>query len=221
MIGRDAVDAMYHDADESPAWWGVTVGVVTNNRDPDHNGRVKLKLPTVSVTAETTWAPVLTPVASPGSGLHLLPAVDDAVLVAFEHGDINRPFVLGSFWGGRAAPPETDDDADTQQVLRSRSGHVIRLDDRNGQERVQIVDSSGNNKITIESAKNSITIHANGPISLTADGDLELSAGGALKLSGQRVTVESETELGFSGGQRTQLQAKGQLILRGATIDVN
>jgi uncharacterized protein involved in type VI secretion and phage assembly len=221
MIERDAFDALYHDAERRAVVWGVMVGAVTNNRDPDHRGRVKLKLPTVSDTAETAWAPVLTPNAGPSSGLHLLPDVGDAVLVGFEGGDINRPYVLGSFWGGRASPPETDDDASKKQVLRSRSGHVIRLDDRQGQERVEIVDKSGNNKITIETANNSITIHANGPIALTTDGDLELSAGRALKLSGQRVTVEGKVDLTLSGAERTEVRADGQLVLKAATVDIN
>ena len=210
MIERDAFDALYHDAKERAAWWGVMVGIVTNIGDPKHQGRVKLKLPTVSDSAETAWAPVLTPNAGPGSGLQLLPDVDDAVLVAFEGGDINRPYVLGSFWGGKAGPPETGDDAGKQQVLRSRSGHVIRLDDREGQERVEIVDTSGNNKITIETANNSITIHTNGPMALTTDGDLELSAGQALKLSGQRVTVESKVDLALirRGTYRSAIQRR-------------
>jgi uncharacterized protein involved in type VI secretion and phage assembly len=221
MIERDAFDALYHDAGRSAPSWGLMVGTVTNIRDPDHRGRVKLKLPTVSDTAETAWAPVLTPSAGPSSGLHLLPDVGDVVLVGFEGGDFNRPYVLGSFWAGHTAPPETGDDAGPQQVLRSRKGHVIRLDDREGQERIEIVDKSGNNKITIETANNSITIHANGPIALTTDGDLELSAGRALKLSGQRVTVEGKADLTLSGGERTELRADGQLVLKAATVDIN
>src|SRR5262249_44016043 len=137
MIERDAFDALFNDGIPITPCWGIMVGGVTNNRDPDHRGRVKLKLPTFSDTAETAWAPVLTPNAGQGAGLHLLPDVGDAVLVGFEGGDINRPYVLGSFWGGRTTPPETGDDAATQQVLRSKSGHVIRLDDRQGQERVE------------------------------------------------------------------------------------
>ncbi len=221
MMDRDALDSLYHRAGESAAWWGVTVGVVTNNRDPDHNGRVKLKVPTLSQTAETTWAPVLTLSASAGSGLHLLPQVGDAVLVAFEHGDANRPYVLGSFWSTKQKPPETSDDAGTQQVLRSTSGHEIRLSDRSGEERIEIVDSNAKHRITLDTANNNITIHGGGTVTIAADGDLEVTAKGELKLSGQRVTVEGELELSLSAKQRTEVRASGQLILRGGTVDIN
>ena len=52
------------------------------------------------------------------------------MLVAFEHGDIRFPYVLGALWNGKDKSPETNQDGKNNiRVLKSRSGHVIRLND--------------------------------------------------------------------------------------------
>ena len=129
----------------------------------------------------------------------MLPEAGDTVVVAFEYGDVNRPFVLGGFWNAAQRPPQGDGAGNDVRLLRSRSGHVLRLDDTDGAERIEIVDKSGRNTITIDTAKNKITVHAAGPVAITADGDLELTATGDLKLGGRQVTSTAELKLALSG----------------------
>ena len=68
-------------------------------------------------------------------------------------------------------------------MVRSRSGHVIRLDDTEGAEKIEIVDKTGKNSITIDSASNKVTV--------TSAGDLEVKATGELALN-----EEKEPKLG-------------------------
>ncbi|MEU4569439.1 phage baseplate assembly protein V [Micromonospora sp. NPDC023956] len=75
---------------------GVVCGVVSNVRDPQHLGRVKLTLPWLSPDHETDWAPVGQLFAGPAAGAFFVPEPGDQVLVAFEFGDVRRPYVLGS-----------------------------------------------------------------------------------------------------------------------------
>ena len=91
---------------------GLTIGVVTNNADPDGLNRVKMKLPYLSDTLETGWARVLQPGAGKGRGWNVLPEVDDEVLVGFEHGDIDHPYVLGGLVNGTDKPPYLGADGD-------------------------------------------------------------------------------------------------------------
>jgi len=99
---------------------GVMVAIVTNNKDPDGMGRVKLKLPWLSDDYESDWARIATLMAGPERGVYFLPEVDDEVLIAFEHGDIRRPMVLGCLWNGVDAPPITNDDGEKTDFLRRR-----------------------------------------------------------------------------------------------------
>src|SRR5205085_2988322 len=123
---------------------GVVVGVVTNNQDdPDGLGRVKVKFPWLSNDEESFWARVAVPMAGKERGFYFLPEVEDEVLVAFEHGDPRFPYVLGSLWNGQDKPPEKNDGKNNVRVIKSRSGHVIRLNDEDGKEKIESIDKSG------------------------------------------------------------------------------
>ncbi|WP_431886401.1 phage baseplate assembly protein V [Micromonospora wenchangensis] len=75
---------------------GVVCGVVSNVKDPQNLGRVTLALPWLSPDHETDWAPVGQLFAGPSGGAFFVPEPGDQVLVAFEFGDVRRPYVLGS-----------------------------------------------------------------------------------------------------------------------------
>ena len=163
---------------------GIDGAIVTNNNDPDGEGRVKIRFPWLSDENETDWVRMTTFMAGGGRGSFFLPEVGDEVLCAFEHGDINRPFVIGALWNGVDKPPETNSDGKNNiRKIRSRSGHEIIfndddtaqqekieihtnaghrivLDDSAGQEKIEIVDKTGGNKVLIDSVQNSISIES-------------------------------------------------------------
>jgi uncharacterized protein involved in type VI secretion and phage assembly len=195
--------------------YGVVCGVVTNNKDDDGLGRVKLKFPWLSDDQESFWARVATPMAGPERGLYVLPEVDDEVLVAFEHGDPRFPYVVGALWNGKAKPPEKNDDGkNNHRTLKSRSGHIVRLDDTDGEEKIEIVDQSGKNSIVVSTKDNTIVIKADADISIT-------SANGKLKLSGKGIELSSQADVTIEAQQAGKLQASGQLTLKGATVNIN
>ncbi|GAA4609840.1 uncharacterized protein involved in type VI secretion and phage assembly [Actinoplanes octamycinicus] len=199
--------------------FGVVPGIVTNNNDPDGLGRVRVRFPWLSGNDESWWARIAAPMAGPGRGLQLLPEVDDEVLVAFAHGDIRFPYVLGALWNGVDAPPESTPLDESGQVARraivSRAGHLIRLDDTDGAGRVEIVGAGGANRIVIDTAAGTVTVHA--------DGDLVLeSATGKVVVTGQSI------ELSSSGGDVTvtsaagaTLRASGHCAVAGSTVGIN
>jgi uncharacterized protein involved in type VI secretion and phage assembly len=97
----------------------VMVGIVSNNNDPDGLGRVRVKFPTLTEQHESNWARVVAIGAGPSRGFDCLPEINDEVLVAFEHGDIHRPYILGGVWNGKDKPSE--------QVTESVAGGKVRL----------------------------------------------------------------------------------------------
>ena len=120
---------------EDERYYGVTIGIVTNNKDEDGLGRIKVKFPLLSETDESYWARVLSPMAGKERGLYCLPEIEDEVLVAFENGMIDRPYILGGLWNGVDKPPESNKEGVNRRLIKSYSGHTIVLDDTKDKEK--------------------------------------------------------------------------------------
>ena len=196
-------------------FFGVAIGVVTNNNDPDGLGRVKVSLPWMADQVESDWARVVTPMAGPGRGVYFLPEVNDEVLVAFEHGNPDMPFVLGGLWNGEDRPPASNSDGKNDlRMIRSRSGNQIRLTDTDGDARIEIIDSTGQNTIVIRAKDNSITITSAGDIAISADK-------GKVKLSGESVEIIATTTVKAEASQGMELKSSGQLTIKGSAVNIN
>jgi phage baseplate assembly protein gpV len=93
------------DEEEPKRFYGVTVGTVINLADPMMLGRVQVQLRFIDDIDLSPWARVASPMAGIAHGTYFIPNIGDEVLVAFEHGDTNVPYILGSLWNGLAPPP--------------------------------------------------------------------------------------------------------------------
>jgi uncharacterized protein involved in type VI secretion and phage assembly len=184
---------------------GVAVAIVTNNKDDEGMGRIKVKFPWLSDEEESWWARVATPMAGKDRGIYFLPEVDDEVLVAFEHGDIRSPVIVGSMWNGVDNPPTTNSDGKNDvRMIRSRSGHEIRLNDANGQETVEIKDKNGNSMV-IATADDSITISCTGP----------------LKIEAREIEITARMGVKVQAGTQMDLKATAQMNATAAMINLN
>ncbi|MGX1914790.1 phage baseplate assembly protein V [Streptomyces phaeochromogenes] len=193
---------------------GVAIGIVTNNQDPEGLGRVKVTLPWLADDAETDWARVAVPMAGAGRGLWFLPEVDDEVLVAFEHGNPEAAYVVGALWNGKDRPPVTNSDGRNDvRAITSRSGHVIRLTDTAGDERIEIVDKSAGNSIVISTKDNRITI--------TSKADVVISAGGKLRLTGNGVEIVSKADVNVQAKSALAVKSGGRLDIKGSQVNIN
>jgi len=195
--------------------YGVMIGVVTNNQDPEGMGRVKVQFPWLSEVDESNWARIAAPMAGKERGMYFLPEVDDEVLVAFEHGDVRFPYILGALWNGQDLPPTTNDDGKNNlRVIKSRSGHIIRLNDEDGQEKIEIVDKSAKNSIVFDTANNTITI--------TTDKDITLAAAqGTIKLEAQKIELTSSADTKIEAGAGMDVKASATMNIKGATVNIN
>jgi uncharacterized protein involved in type VI secretion and phage assembly len=194
---------------------GVVVGIVTNNRDPEGMGRIKVRLPALSDTDESNWARIAAPMAGMDRGVYFLPEIDDEVLVAFEHGNPSFPFILGALWNGQDSPPAKNEDGKNDvRVIKSRSGHLIRLTDKDGQETIEIIDMSGKSSLVFDTAKKLVKIESSQDIRLSAtNGTIKLDANAIEIVSAGAVTIEARSSL--------DVKASDALALKGATIDLN
>ncbi|TMQ06869.1 MAG: phage tail protein [Deltaproteobacteria bacterium] len=185
------------------------IGIVTDNKDPSKLGRVKLKIPILSEQDTTYWCPIIMLGAGKNRGWFFIPEKDDEVLVMFEHGDLNRPLVVGALWNGKDKPPDKNPGGNPRRVIKSRLGNKITFDD--DKEQLIIEDGVQKGKITIDAKANKITIEAiDGDvcfqtpkddmtivaksIELTAKTNLEIHAGDAMAWgAGGSATIKSSS----------------------------
>jgi uncharacterized protein involved in type VI secretion and phage assembly len=195
--------------------YGVVVGVVTNNEDPDNLGRVKVRFPWLSDDNEGYWARLATPMAGADRGIYFLPEVQDEVLVIFEQGDVRFPFIIGALWNGKDKPPAPKQGSGNNiRLIKSRSGHIIRLDDGDGAEKIEIIDRSKKNRITLDTKENTIAI--------TADKDIRLSAvQGTISLEANNIQCHSTAKSKMTSDAGMEVEAKTTLNLKGQMINLN
>ena len=195
---------------------GVAVGIVTNNKDPDGLGRVRVTFPWFSDENESAWARVTTLMAGKDRGVLFLPEVDDEVLVAFEQGDMRRPYVIGALWNGVDTLPKefANDGKNNLRLIKSRSGHLIQLDDTDGSEKISVIDKAGKNSIVIDTRENTITI--------TTDKDIVLKAPqGKISLDSKEIEIKSSAAIKVDAGSEMKVTASATLTLKGATVNIN
>jgi uncharacterized protein involved in type VI secretion and phage assembly len=172
-------------------WYGVYPGLVSDIKDPDGQGRVKVTLPWLPDTAGEryeVWARLATLMGGNHRGSWFIPDVNDEVLVAFEGGDPRRPYVVGALWNGRDAPPDSMDGAgqNYRKVIRSRNGVQVTLDDQDGQEKL-ILETPGGQKITLQDGPGSVEIvDSNG-------NSIKMETSGITVTAAAKVTVNAST----------------------------
>jgi uncharacterized protein involved in type VI secretion and phage assembly len=152
-------------------YYGVVEAIVVEN-DGDDEGRVKVKFPWFDGGATVTeWCRVSQLYAGGGYGSVFVPEKDDEVLVAFIHGDMRFPIVLGGLYNGVDKPPTARTDGRDQKIIRTKAGHEVLLDD--GKKEIRITTAEGGN----------VTVTATGEIKLKAKkvtveaDDIDLGAG--------------------------------------------
>ena len=169
----------------------VYVAIVTNNKDPLNLGRVKVKYPWLSDTDESHWARLCLPGAGKDRGVVWVPDVGDEVLVDFEHGDINKPYVLGGLWSQPAAFPVKNINkiVDGQGKVMYHSVSVgkfhLMISEEPGNEWIGIMDDQSQQQVYIDRTKNKI----------------ELVSPGDVKISGANVQIEASSTVTVKGSQ--------------------
>lgn len=208
----------------------LAIGIVTSNDDPDKLARVKVRYPAFGQDVESGWARVVREASGAERGTVALPHVNDEVVVGFQHGDIRRPFVLGTLFNGVdkpgadlvkttssvAARYPRDLDVKTDAQVLLEAGKAISV--KSAQDTIAV--SAGKDmKLTAgASGTGTVTIETTGQIKMNGKQGVEIVANGPLKITSTApVTVESNAALQLKG-TAVQVQASGILQLSGATV---
>ena len=192
---------------------GVGIAIVTQNKDPDGYGRVKVRFTWFDQPRESVWARVALPMAGDDRGFAMIPEVGDEVAVCFERGDLRFPIVIGALFGGKAKMPFANKDGKNDlRVIKSRAGHHLTFND-GAQKSLELALKDGK-KVLIDD--NGVAVQDDKGNHLKIDsqsGAIEISASGKLTIKAASI------ELTATG--TCDVKATGKLALNGATVMIN
>lgn len=233
--------------------FGVVTAIVVDIVDPKKMGRIRVDFPDLADTttegvaidqgqkrASSNWARVATLMAGGGRGTYFIPEVNDEVIVAFEHGDLSRPIVLGALWNAKDPPPATMDGEGKNNIraIHTRNGHKIVLDDSQDKPSIRIGDKDDENFIFLDLASGSMQIKVKKDLTIEAGGNIRVKAEGKITVeAGQDISVETKADfnqkatgrLALNSDQSASLNSKAsvsvggndQVSVKAARVSVN
>ncbi|MEU5254683.1 VgrG-related protein [Streptomyces longwoodensis] len=208
----------------APRLPSVANALVTDVQDPLKQGRVKLRFPWLDDTYVSDWTRTVQWGGTSGGGIFPLD-VGDEVLVAFDRGALDHPFVIGGLYNGRDVPTPVPDvplhdglrHKAIRHTLSDRDGNrVDLLSQTTGARRQGVRVASGDGRLTIDldRTKTEITVDSKGSVTIKGGRSVSVEAGTDLTLSARRsLTIKS-------GGPLT-LQGRGLVNLRSLAGAVN
>ncbi|WP_399940517.1 VgrG-related protein [Streptomyces sp. BBFR25] len=197
----------------------VANAIVTDVQDPLKQGRVKLQFPWLDDTYVSDWARSVQMGGVAGGGIFPMD-VGDEVLVAFDRGALDHPFVIGGLYNGRDVPTKSDvplhdglKKKAVRHTLSDRQGNrVDLLSQRTGGRKQGVRIASGNDRLTInlDRTKTEITVDSKGSVSITGSRSVSVDAGTDLSLSARRsLTIKSGGPLSIQGGSMINMRSGG------------
>ena len=225
---------------------GLYIGTVKKvDADPLDQNRIQIQIPALKNSGDGIWARLTHFHTSSEAGSFFIPEVESQVVVSFIGEDPRQPVVIGGLYTTTNKPYKTVDDQNNFKAFLTKSKLTLEFDDEN--KKITISTPKGNSIVIDESAEGititdqneneiktsadgisitspkDITLKASGAINLTADkGVIAKGSGGdGIKLSGNNVTMEAQTKLSAKGGSGVDINASGEVTIKGSAVNIN
>jgi uncharacterized protein involved in type VI secretion and phage assembly len=185
-----------------PGYFGVYPALVTDLVDPDRLGRVQVRFPWLGKEGDRdvrSWATLCSPYADDDQGLEILPEVGSEVVVAFEAGNLRRPYILGAAWNGKEKLPQSPENANNIRVLKTRSQSKLEFDDTKGAAKITLTTQRGH-RVVLDDSATSLTIqHSGGSvIEINLVGSIRIQTSLSVDVQASMVNVTAPMTI-FSG----------------------
>lgn len=162
--------------------------MIVDNEDPDQLGRVRVQFSwqlQQDYNMFTPWLRIAQPYGGKEKGFSFIPEIGEEVLVDFESGNAERPYVRGSFFNGVDSPDARWLPGKNEvKAIRTKNGHTIEFHDKGKGGYIRIYDNKKNNyTITLSSDNKLVKIQSKGNVEVSADKDITLTAGQDMKIN--------------------------------------
>jgi phage baseplate assembly protein V len=197
--------------------YGVTVAQVINNVDSTGQGRVQVRLPWLP--SLQPWARVAVLDAGMARGTYFIPQIGDEVLVAFNHGDVREPYVIGGLWNAQDRPPALlPTDPVNKRIIRTPLGHEIEFDDALQSITISTITQQ---KITIDPTSIKLSTTGN-TASLTLDvaGNVSIQATTSIELKAPSITIQG-TSVDIQGAATASIKGGSACEIQGGIVKIN
>lgn len=204
--------------------------LVTDNSDPDALGRVRVQFFWQKKdNLQTPWIRLASPHGGKDKGFHFIPEVGEEVIIGFEGGNSDKPYVLGTLYHGIDKPLKGWQSNDNDyKAIRTRSGHTVEFIDKSGKEEVHIYDGSKDNytySIILASHSKKILIETKGDmeikadnIRITANKDFELKATDIKQSASSSVELKATSKMSLDGGAQMEQKASAKMTINGGGL---
>ena len=189
---------------------GILTGIVKEIYDDKFPGLVKVEFFMTDGTVNVSdWVRVIVPYGGKDKGMYFLPDIGDEVAVAFEQGNIEKPYILGCLWNKTDKIPDNSVTKDnTIKKLKTKGGHEIIFDDTENKGKITI-STPKKSEISVDDENSSITIKAkgddeeniikidskNGEINVDSKKKIKLNAGSAsidIDGNGKKIVIKAD-----------------------------
>ncbi|MBH1939185.1 VgrG-related protein [Streptomyces sp. AV19] len=220
----------------APRMPGLVCATVSNIQDPEKQGRVQLKFPWLDEDYVSDWARTAQLGGHAGGGI-VCPEVGDEVLVGFEQGCLDRPYVIGGLYNQRHKPRkhqvgdlyDGSKGATNVRSFVSRTGQRMELLDADGGPTgVLLATGDGKLRIDLDQSSTTVVIKSDGEVSIKSKkislegDDISLDAkNGRLSLAGQQVAVKAQTNVAVDAQANVSLSGNGICTIKGSVIKLN
>jgi hypothetical protein len=216
------------EEEDPKRFYGVATATVLNPADLMFLGRLQVMIHFIDSLDLSAWARVAVPMAGQFSGFYCLPKPGDEVLVAFEHGDVNVPYIIGSLWNA-LSPPPLPSPIPQIRAIRSPLGNQLVFTEvpptlvlQNGPTPPEVVPAppvpsayqslvlaptgilATATTVTVISGANTVTINPSG---------VSIATGGALNLAATSINITAAANVSITAG--------ATLTITGALVVIN
>ena len=199
----------------------TVVGVVTDNRDPDCLGRIRISHDSAVPGSASPWLPVVGQGRGKGKGMWTLPEIGTQCLAVFTAADRSKGYVLGFIYDREHRPPESGSEKRGDSTLLQTKSHRIEITDEGGKEEIRVESARGRMRLITSKGEGLQVINELGGINIKCK-SLSIEGGDGVHLASKKTfSIKTDDTLKAKSSGSTSITSDKEAKLRGKNIPLN